>query len=163
MTVKNITKLAIVAALYAVLTIFLPNQFGPIQFRLAEALNFLIFYDYRYIYALGIGCAIANFFASPMKLDVLVGTAQTVLVLFLIYFLTKKLKSLIAKYVTLDVVFSLSMFFIAWELWADGIVKFNNLWPTYIGLVFWEAFVLTITGIAMYLIQKRKLVNLYLD
>lgn len=163
MSVKNITKLATIAALYAVLTIFLPYQFGPIQFRLAEALNFLIFYDYRYIYALGIGCAIANIFASPMKLDVFVGTTQTVVILFLIYFLTKNMHKLITKYLTLDIIFSLSMFIIAWELWVDNLITLNNFWPTYFGLIFWEAFVLTITGIAMYVIQKRQLIDLSLD
>ncbi|BDR57877.1 QueT transporter family protein [Xylocopilactobacillus apicola] len=162
MSVKNIAKLAVVAALYAVLTLFLPNQFGPVQFRLAEALDFLIFYDYRYAYALGVGCAIANI-SSPMFLDVIVGTAQTVLVLLFIYFITKKMKSLLAKYITLDVVFSLSMFIIAWELWFQGLVKSSALMNTYVGLVLWEGFVLTITGVAMYLVQKQNLVNLYLD
>lgn len=163
MTVKNITKLGIIAATYAALTIILPYQFGPFEFRVAEALNFLIFYDYRYAYAIGLGCAIANFIKSPIKFDVIVGTAQTIFVLLLIYVITKKMKSLLSKYITLDVVFSLSMFIIAWEIMVDGGIKASSFMSTYIGLAFWEAFVLTISGIAMYWIQKKKLVDLYLD
>ncbi|BDR55632.1 QueT transporter family protein [Xylocopilactobacillus apis] len=164
MSIKNIAKLAVVAALYVVLTNIIPGvEFGPVQFRISEALNFLIFYNYRYIYSLGVGCAVANFLGSPIKLDVLIGTAQTVLVLALIYLITKNMKNVIAKYVTLDVIFSLSMFIIAWEMWLDGIVKKSVLFPTYLGLVLSEAVILTISGIVMYLIQEKKLINLYLD
>jgi len=79
MTIKRITKLAAVAALYVILTVINPFSYDMVQFRLSEILLLLCFYRRDYGYALIIGCLIANIF-SPLGLaDVLFGTLATAL------------------------------------------------------------------------------------
>lgn len=68
-TVRDLTHIAIVAALYVVLTIVPPFNlisYGPYQFRIAEMFNLLGFYNRKYIIAVTLGCVIANFFSFNM-------------------------------------------------------------------------------------------------
>ena len=58
--------IAIVAAIYVVLTITPPLNaisYGAYQFRISEMMNFLAFYNPKYIIGVTIGCMIANFFS----------------------------------------------------------------------------------------------------
>ena len=65
---------AVVAALYAVLTLIVPMpQYGPIQFRFSEILVLLVFYNKRFIPGLVLGCAIANLFRPRAWVVVIVG------------------------------------------------------------------------------------------
>ena len=53
-TVRDLTHIAIVAALYVVLTVVPPFNlisYGPYQFRIAEMFNLLGFYNRKYIIA----------------------------------------------------------------------------------------------------------------
>jgi len=77
MQVKTLTKIALVAALYAALTIALPLQYYAVQFRIAEILTLLCFYDKKYCPALIIGCFAANLFSPLGVTDWVVGTAAT--------------------------------------------------------------------------------------
>ncbi len=73
------TAAAMVAAIYAVLTIMLGDlSYGSIQVRLSEALMLLCFFRKEYCYALTLGCFIANLF-SPMPPDIIFGTLATAL------------------------------------------------------------------------------------
>ncbi len=63
LTAKNITKIAIVAGVYVALTIFLaPISHGPIQFRVSEVLNLLVFINPIFGFGLVLGCFISNLF-----------------------------------------------------------------------------------------------------
>jgi len=67
------------AAIYATLTIaFSFIGYGPIQFRIAEALCILPFYFPITVWGLFIGCIVANLI-SPYPLDVVVGPIATLL------------------------------------------------------------------------------------
>ncbi len=85
MTTKKLTKIAIVAAMYVVMTLSL-GQFsaGEIQFRYAEVLNLLAFISPIYIVSLTLGCMIANFFIYG-PIDMIVGGLATLLTAYLIY------------------------------------------------------------------------------
>lgn len=73
-----LVKSAVVAALYAVLTLLLPvASYGPIQFRFSEVLVLLVFYNKRFIPGLVLGCAIANLFSPMMVFDVVFGTLSS--------------------------------------------------------------------------------------
>lgn len=73
-----LVKSAVVAALYAVLTLLLPvASYGPIQFRFSEILVLLVFYNKRFIPGLLLGCAIANLFSPMMLFDVVFGTLSS--------------------------------------------------------------------------------------
>lgn len=73
-----LVKSAVIAALYAVLTLLLPvASFGPIQFRFSEILVLLVFYNKRFIPGLVLGCAIANLFSPMLVFDVIFGTLSS--------------------------------------------------------------------------------------
>lgn len=77
---KSLIKLALVAAIYVVLTVLLGEfSYGPIQIRIAEALVLLCFYNRKYSYALIIGCLVANCFSPYGIIDVFFGTFATAL------------------------------------------------------------------------------------
>ncbi|WAW14953.1 QueT transporter family protein [Peptostreptococcus equinus] len=79
---KTLTRQAIVAALYAIMTIAVPAlSYGPIQFRLSEILTLLAFFNPEYIVGLTLGCAIANIFSSLGAIDIVVGTLASFLAL----------------------------------------------------------------------------------
>lgn len=77
-SVKMITRNALVASLYAVLTIISsPLSYGFMQVRFSEALNILVFFNPNYVVGLTLGCLIANLFSSAGMLDVIFGTLTT--------------------------------------------------------------------------------------
>lgn len=79
LSVRNLTFAAILAAVYAVLTVTLPiPQYVGIQCRLSEAMTVLPFLFPAATPGLVVGCFIANLF-SPYPLDLVFGTAATLL------------------------------------------------------------------------------------
>ena len=78
-TTRDLTLAAVLAAVYAALTITLPvPQYGPVQIRFAEALTVLPFLFPAATPGLFVGCIIANLF-SPFVLDVVFGSMATLL------------------------------------------------------------------------------------
>lgn len=76
---RDLTLAAIIAAVYAVLTVTLPvPQYVGIQCRLSEALTILPFFFPVATPGLAVGCFIANLF-SPYPLDMIFGTLATLL------------------------------------------------------------------------------------
>lgn len=76
-TVRDLTLAALIAALYAVLTMLLP-AYGEIQMRVSEAMTVLPFLFPAATPGLVVGCFIANLF-SPYSLDIVFGTLATLL------------------------------------------------------------------------------------
>lgn len=89
--VNFIVKSAVVAAIYAMMTLMIASiSYGPLQFRISEILILLVFYNKRFIPGLLLGCAIANF-ASPIALfDVIFGTLAS----FFAFMLMRRSKNL---------------------------------------------------------------------
>ena len=78
-SLRDLTFAAILAAVYAVLTVTLPiPQYLGIQCRLSEAFTVLPFLFPAATPGLVVGCFIANLF-SPYPLDMVFGTAATLL------------------------------------------------------------------------------------
>ena len=78
-TTRDLTLAAVLAAVYAALTITLPvPQYGAVQIRFAEALTVLPFLFPAATPGLFVGCIIANLF-SPFVLDVVFGSMAPVL------------------------------------------------------------------------------------
>lgn len=83
--VKNLVIYASVAAIYVVLTLVLGSfSFGPIQFRIAEVLVLLCFFDKKYFLPLTVACLISNMMSPFGLYDVIFGTIATMLSLFFI-------------------------------------------------------------------------------
>lgn len=77
---KNLTLAAIIAALYAALTLlFAPISYGVVQFRVSEALTMLPVLFPQAIPGLTLGCLIANLLGSATPWDVIFGTLATLL------------------------------------------------------------------------------------
>src|SRR5699024_1503914 len=100
MKVKEMTKTSMIAALYVVITFSLAAiSFGAIQVRPAEAFNHLVSYNKRYIFAVTMGCVIANVFSPLGIIDVFVGGGSTLGMLLAIYFVSKRLSNETTKLV----------------------------------------------------------------
>lgn len=77
-----IVKTAIIAALYAVITMALaPISYGPIQFRVSEIMVLLVFIDRKYLTGLVLGCFLANLLSQAGMYDVVFGTLATLIAL----------------------------------------------------------------------------------
>lgn len=90
-SIRLILHAAVVAALYAALTL-LPGisavSYGPVQFRIAEALMLSCLYSPAAIAGVSVGCLLANLFSpAPHILDLVFGTLATLLAGATTYFL----------------------------------------------------------------------------
>lgn len=75
-----ITRAAAIAAIYVVLVvIFNYWSFGPIQFRIAEALTILPYFTSAAIPGLFIGCLIANITGGAVIWDIIFGSLATLI------------------------------------------------------------------------------------
>lgn len=89
-TVKQLTRGAVIGALYTVLTLILaPISFGAVQFRVSEALTVLPFIMPEAVWGLTIGCFISNIISSNI-IDAVFGTLAT----FLAALVTSKIKKM---------------------------------------------------------------------
>lgn len=79
-TTRQLAVCGVLAAVYATITIATSSfAYGPIQFRLSEALCILPFFAPYTSVGLFIGCLMANLFSTVSALDVVVGSAATLL------------------------------------------------------------------------------------
>ena len=90
-----ITQAAVIAALYVVLVvIFNYISFGPIQFRVAEALTILPYFTPAAIPGLFIGCILANVIGGAVIWDIIFGSIATLIGAVFTYLFRKKSKFL---------------------------------------------------------------------
>ncbi|KGR72093.1 QueT transporter family protein [Streptococcus phocae subsp. phocae] len=141
-TVRDYVHIALVAALYVVLTITPPLNaisYGMYQFRVSEMMNFLAFYNKKYIIAVTLGCMIANFYSFGL-IDVFVGGGSTFIFVTLGVFLFQKyhkdylFNGLLNKaFVYFSLFFATSMITVAIELTFFGAPFFLTWFTTAIG------------------------------
>ena len=85
---KNLVRLALVAAVYAAVTVAIPGlSFGSVQFRFAEVLVLLCFYRRDYSIALILGCFIANCFSPMALMDMIFGTLATAIAVIPMFYI----------------------------------------------------------------------------
>ena len=88
--VKKITQAALIGAVYFVLTIALaPISYGPVQFRVSEALTVMPALTPAAIPGLAIGCFFANLLGPYGVPDMIFGTCATLLAALASYLLRK--------------------------------------------------------------------------
>ncbi|HPJ01274.1 MAG TPA: QueT transporter family protein [Candidatus Limiplasma sp.] len=91
-TVKDLAIAAVIAALYAALTVvFAPISYGVVQFRIAEALTLLPILFPQAIPGLAVGCLVANLVGGFGIWDVVFGTLATLIAALLTYRLRKNI------------------------------------------------------------------------
>ena len=77
---RNLVFGALIAAIYVVLTmVFRPFSFGPIQFRISEALCVLPYFTPAAIPGVFIGCLISNIMGGALLMDVVFGSLATLI------------------------------------------------------------------------------------
>ena len=80
LTTRSLTRAALVAALYVLLTIlFQPISFGAVQFRISEALMLLPLLTVDAVPGLFVGCLLANLIGGAIWYDVALGSVATLL------------------------------------------------------------------------------------
>lgn len=80
LTTRDLAFCGVIAALYAVITLAIaPFAYGPIQFRISEALCVLPFFVPVTSLGLFVGCLVANLFSTVTTLDIVIGSAATLL------------------------------------------------------------------------------------
>lgn len=118
MNVQLIAKSAIIAALSVALTILTASfSFSNIQFRVAEMLNHLVVFNKKYIYGIVAGVFIANLLLSSNgPIDLVFGVGQSIIALTITIFSAKFITSITKRMLFNTLVFTFTMFIIAWEL-----------------------------------------------
>lgn len=95
--INEIARGAIIAAIYALLTIFLaPISSGLIQCRVAEALCVLPYYTFSAVPGLFIGCVIANLITGAPIWDVMFGSLATLLAAYTTYAMRRRVTKFLA-------------------------------------------------------------------
>ena len=98
-TAYGLALTGIVGALYIVLTLsFYPISFGPIQVRISELMSILPLFFGEAIVGLTIGCLISNLLGNGI-LDIIFGTLATLISAICTYFIGKKVKNNILKFI----------------------------------------------------------------
>ena len=91
---KKITRIGVVAALYATITLVLGSiSYGPIQFRISEVMTLLPLFGKEYILSLTIGCFLANVIGPYGVPDIILGTLATFISVYAIYLTGKLIKN----------------------------------------------------------------------
>lgn len=155
-TIHFIAQAAVIAAIYAVLTLAIkPLSYGAVQFRFAEALCILPVFTPAAIPGLTIGCFIANLLGSDFPLDMLFGTLATLLAAVCTrIFRNKKVKGLPLLSSFFPVIFNavivgLEITFSMWSTSSQG-----SLIKMFIATAFWvgvgELVCACVIGIILY-------------
>lgn len=147
-----LVKSAVVAALYAALTMTLGFiSYGPIQFRIAEVMTLLAFIDPLYIPGLVLGCAISNITSTIGIIDIIVGGLATLIAVYLI----RKTKNLFIASLWPTIINSI---FVGAELYYVLGLPF---WLSALQVAIGEFVVVTIIGYPLfkYVLKNKTLVD----
>lgn len=141
LTARDIAQIAIVAAIYVVLAVMPPLNaisYGFAQFRLSEMLNFLPFYNKKYILSVTIGCMVTNALGPNGLIDVVIGGGSTLIFVSLGVLLFKRSQKIYVfnglfnkAFLYFSFFFATSMITIAFELVYIGAapkISFFLLW-----------------------------------
>lgn len=79
-TIYFLTYGAVIAAIYVVLTVaFQPVSFGPVQFRISEALCTLPYFTPAAVPGVFVGCLLSNLLCGAAGLDIVFGSLATLI------------------------------------------------------------------------------------
>lgn len=149
---RQIALNGIVAGLYAAITILTASfAYGNIQLRISEALMMLLLFEPSLTVGLTIGCLIANLFSTVSVLDIVIGTAATLLACLLTTRIKKPwlapLPTILVNAVMVGAM--LSWLYMPSEQFWNGLLVFGGE----VGAG--EAAVLYVLGIPLYYAMKK--------
>ena len=154
MKTKTIAVTGVIAALYVAVSLLVaPFAFGPVQFRIAEMFNHLIVFNKKYFWGIILGVFITNLFSPMMAYDLTFGVAHSIITLSLTILATKYVKGHMARMAINTVLFTFTMFIIAFELMIAFDLPFLYTWLT----VAAGEFVVLAVGIPIMLALNKRL------
>ena len=112
LSLRQMTLNALFAAVYIVITIFLPS-YGALQLRLSEMFAHLPLFNKKYSVGLILGVAVANMWSEFGIIDVIFGTLHTVISLWIVSLIVKETQTMTQKMVINSVVFAATSFILA--------------------------------------------------
>ncbi|MCG3086475.1 QueT transporter family protein [Sporosarcina cyprini] len=154
MKVKTMATSGIIAALYVAVTFLIaPFGFTNIQFRLSEMFNHLVIFNKKYMIGVVLGVFVSNLLFSELgPIDLVFGVGQSILALSITIFSAKFIRGLYKRMLFNTLVFTFTMFLIAWELNIVLGLPFLITW----GFVAVGEFVVMLVGIpVMDALNKR--------
>ncbi len=139
--VENITRLALVAAMYVVLTIAIePLGYGAVQFRVSEVLVLLCFYRKDYAPALILGCFIANLFSPFGLADIIFGTLATAIAVVPMYYMKNIYLAALLPIVSNGIIVGIEI----------TVLEGTPLWFNMLSVAFSELLIVGVIGIVIF-------------
>ncbi|MBP0723991.1 QueT transporter family protein [Bacillus sp. RG28] len=155
MKVKTIAVNGVIAALYIAVSMLIQPfglGFTNIQFRVSEMFNQLVVFNKKYFYGIVLGVFITNLFSPLGAYDLVFGVGQSIIALLITIFSTRFIQGIWTRMIFNSVVFTVTMFLIAWELNLVFHLPFLLTWlTTAIG----EFVVMIVGAPVMYYLNKR--------
>ncbi|GLH62546.1 QueT transporter family protein [Parageobacillus sp. G301] len=154
MNIRTIVVNGILAAVYIAVTMLIqPFGFTNVQFRVSEMLNHLVVFNKKYFFGIVLGVFFANLFFSPMvAYDLIFGVGQSVIALLITIFSMRYVKNVWARMAVNTLVFTFTMFLIAWELKLAFDLPFLFTWLT---TAAGEFVVMVVGAPIMYAVNRR--------
>lgn len=113
MTSRDFAIQAMIATLYVAITVALaPLSYGAIQYRFAEFMLILVFFNRKHAVGLLVGCAVANLFSSMALVDVLFGTIASGLTIYLMLKTPNRLIACIWPSIINGIIIGLQLYFL---------------------------------------------------
>ncbi len=154
MKLKTIATSGIIAALYvAVSLVILPFGFTNVQFRVSEMFNHLVVFNKKFIFGIVLGVFVVNLFSPLGMYDLFFGVGQSLLALSITILSAKFIKGLLKRMIFNTLIFTFTMFIIAFEL--NLALKFPFL-LTWLTVAIGE-FVVMAVGIPVMIALNKKL------
>ena len=155
--IKELTKMAVIAGLYVALCyVFAPISYGPVQFRIAEILIVMPFYNKKYSIPIILGTLIANIFMYGLA-DMVFGTCATAIVCLIIIVCGNKIVIAPAAAIVNGVIIGLMLYFIFEEPGAPWFIMSTVAIGEFVVVLIG---VLAFTGIEK---TNKKFINLLKD
>jgi len=117
MKVKTLATSGIIAALYVAVSLLVaPFGFTNVQFRISEMFNHLVVFNKKFFFGIVLGVFVTNLF-SPLGLyDLFFGVGQSIIALSITILSAKFINGIFKRMLFNTIVFTLTMFIIAFEL-----------------------------------------------
>lgn len=149
---KSLVTNAVIAALYIAMSLVLePLSFMSVQFRVPEMFNHLVVFSPRYFFGVVMGVFITNLFSPLGIYDLFFGVGHSIISLGLLILIRRSVKNIKALLVINTLIFTATMFIIAFELYLALELPF---WLTYLTTALGEFGVMAIGAPIMYTLNK---------
>jgi len=158
--------IAVVAAVYAAITISQAAiGFGPIQFRVAESLNLLAFFNPIFVPAVVLGVLIANLFSPYGLIDIIFGTLATAISLGFVLLTKKTINNLFIASLWPTIINAIIIPLVFLTYYSGNILAISMMafWPFALSVAIGQFVVVTVFGytlLKIMMIKNQNFINM---